>query len=164
VNLNYATLPLVLLVLFTSCKESTANTAGEPTAVTVSNDIPVVIEDFRFKIKTHNEQEVPGDMPTHDIYLYTWERADSVFVATEVASLNMNDIDSRHLFDMPKDCAIAINCYFAGAGNVYYGVAIENQLAMYKGVAQGEKMVYTPYKTYSFFENRIDTQDFSIKR
>lgn len=158
---NYPAILMLLLVVFTSCKDATETTSNEETTKAVVADVPVFIEDFRFKIKTHNEQEVPGDMPTKDIYLYTWERTDSVFVATEIAALNMNDIDSRHLFDMPKDCDIAINCYFAGSGNVYYGVATENQLAMYKGVAQGEKMLYKPYKTYSFFEGRIDTQDFS---
>lgn len=159
-TLKYLTTALVLLILVTSCKKET-ETEATTNISQEKKDIPVSIEEFRFKIKTHNEQEVAGDMPTHDIYLYTWERADSVFVATEIAALNMNDIDSRHLFDIPKDCAIAINCTFAGAGNTYYGVATENQLAMYKGVPQGDKMIYTPYKTYSFFEDRIDTQDFS---
>jgi hypothetical protein len=125
----YLTALLILTALFTGFKEP-EKTRSEAAIVPTKQDILVLTEDFIFKIKTHNEQEVSGGMTTRDIYLYASEHADSVFIATEIAALTMNDIDSRHLFDMPRDCDISINCYFAGNGSVYHAIAVKNKLAM----------------------------------
>lgn len=163
-KIKYTILFACATALLTSCKEE----IKEPDNTAETKEVaaaPVNIEAMRFKMKTHNEQEVESKLPTMDIYIYTWERTDSVFLATDIAALNMNDIDSRHLFDMPKDCAIAINSYFAGTGNVYYGVAKDNALEVFIGTPSpdGVKTNYKPFKTFTYFDGRIDTQEFSTK-
>jgi hypothetical protein len=64
----YLTALLILMALFTGCKEP-AKTRSEAAIVPAKQDILVLIENFRFKIKTHNEQEVSGGMTTRNIYL-----------------------------------------------------------------------------------------------
>lgn len=158
------TLTLCFLAInFISCKDASTDANATNTApVTVDNSKPVNIEGFKFKFRLNNEKPDEYGMPYGDIYLMAQEYPDSVLLTSDSNAMALSDVDSRHVMDIPRNVDIAISCYFAGAGNVYYGIAKENKLEVYAHFSedptatQNEKMLYKPFKTFAFYDNRIE--------
>lgn len=176
---NTILLLLVSSFILLACNESkpTTKTEEEPViekeSVTEKASIspqkkPLNIENTNIDIKAGKVKfDDNTGVPSTDIYIHLPKVLKSVFLATDYGAMPIETADQRENYGIPKDADFAINAYYAGGGNLYYGVAKDNVLTIYRRYLEeahpdnedAKPEEFTVFKTARFFENEVEIEE-----
>jgi hypothetical protein len=165
-------LSVVLLLSVGSCNNSAdqpttlpaAEHAGRseapssPAAQPASQESPVSLAGHTFHLKSFPLNQITGEAPQFNIYLYSNQQPDSVLVGVDTEP-SVLDADQGTRLGVPKTAVLLFQTYYAGAGNHYYALTEGHQLRLYRrrleeATPMNEHTArpsWQLYKTFGFF-------------
>lgn len=130
---------------------------------TKASSTPVNVNNAVVSFKTFPKGENDVGIPQATLYLYTSLTTDSLFLANDVGGVTIAKNNYTY-FDIPEHAILAIESYYAGAGNYYYVETKENVLIIYKGEilepspeAETPDVTaqYKPFKRFIFYQDKV---------
>ncbi len=162
------------LILVFSC----GMPSGEPTIEVISSTsssitnteamattpLPIQGTDFSIRTKILADKD---NMPSAAFYIYSTIANDSVLLVIEHGGLPVDDAEQRKTWNIPKETAFTLHSYYAAGSHLYYGIAEENTLKVYKKTLaeitpnqeQAPTAAFSLFKTYLFYPDSIATID-----
>lgn len=136
---------------------SIANTEEMATA-----PLPIQGTDFSIRTKTLADKD---NMPSAAFYIYSTIANDSILLAIEHGGLPVDDPEQRKTWNIPKNSVFTLHSYYAAGSHLYYGIAEENTLKVYKkslteiapNQEQAPTASFSLFKTYLFYPDSIAT-------